>query len=123
MVRDRAEWLPFMLVEGVSFFKDDSRMSNYLAASLKSHILTLCISILLLLLSGLPALLLATDEISVTREKEKTIYTIDSGDENRLEQERERDKAWDMLKNMPVVIDKGLGPPRKEKPPQVAPGK
>ena len=64
--------------------------------------LILCISMLLFLVSGPQPSRCAQDEIRVSREKDKTVYSIDSNDENRLQQERERDKAWDMLKNMRI---------------------
>jgi hypothetical protein len=92
--------------------------------------LLLCISMLLLLVSGPRPSLCARDEITVSREKDKTVYSIDSDDENRLQQERERDKAWDMLRNMPVIIDKRqVNPlpaqpgPVQGQPVQSAPGK
>jgi hypothetical protein len=92
--------------------------------------LILCISMLLFLVSGPQPSRCAQDEIRVSREKDKTVYSIDSSDENRLQQERERDKAWDMLRNMPVIIDKRqVNPmpvqpgPVQGQPVQPAPGK
>ncbi len=75
-------------------------------------IVTLGSSILLFFVSGLQAPLLAQDEISVQREKDKTVYTIGSCGENRREEAAERDKAWDMLRNMPVIIDGRQGQPK-----------
>ena len=85
--------------------------------NLKRSMLILCISMLLFLVSGPQPSRCAQDEIRVSREKDKTVYSIDSSDENRLQQERERDKAWDMLRNMPVIIDK-----RQVNPMPVQPG-
>lgn len=41
--------------------------------------------------------------IDVKRDKEKTVYTIGPGD-RRYEME-ERDRAWDMLRNMTPIVD------------------
>ena len=85
--------------------------------------LSLCAGMLLFSSSGPQSLLFAQDEIGVSRDKEKTVYTIDSSDESRQQQEKERDRAWDMLKNMPIIIDKRPGQPVPGQPPQPAPGK
>ena len=74
-------------------------------ANLKRSMLIFSISLLLFVVSGPQLSLSAQDEITVSRDKDKTVYSIDSNDENRLQQENERDKAWDMLRNMPVIID------------------
>jgi hypothetical protein len=116
------EWLPIISVEWVPFLKDD-KLSSCRPANLKQCMQYLCISILLLLLFGVQSLLLAQDEISVSRDKDKTVYTIESGDENRQEQAKEKDRAWDMLNNMPIIIDKRQGRPAQSKPPQPAPSK
>jgi hypothetical protein len=80
----------------------DDKTSSLGATNLKWYVLSLCISILLYLVSGLQSPLFAQDDIRVSREKDKTVYSIDGNNENRLQQERERDKAWDMLKNMRI---------------------
>ena len=101
------------------------RVTNF-----KHYMLLLCISILLFLVSGPQPSLCAQGEINVSREKDRTVYSIDSSDENRLQEERERDKAWDMLRNMPVIIDgRQVHPmpvkpgPVQGQPVQPAPGK
>lgn len=65
---------------------------------------------LLILLFGLWSPLIA-DEMEVKRDKEKTTYTIGGSEENRREEAKERDKAWDMLKHMPIIIDGRTGQP------------
>lgn len=90
------------------------------ATSLKRYALLLGVSILLFLVYGPRSYLYAKDEISVSREKDKTVYSIDSNDESRLQQEKERDKAWDMLRNMPVIINKRQGQPKPVQPAQPA---
>lgn len=61
--------------------------------------------VLLLLTSSSPRPLLAQTQISLERDKEKTVYTIGSNNQVRQEEAAERDKTWDMLKNMGVVLD------------------
>jgi hypothetical protein len=84
--------------------KDDKTIGRRMV-NIKRYALILSISALLFVVSGQQVSLCAQDEIGVSRDKDKTVYSIDSNDEDRLQQERERDKAWDMLRNMPVVID------------------
>jgi hypothetical protein len=60
-----------------------------------------CLGVLFIMalpLSGLAA----DDQISVKRDQDKTVYTIGPDTQNRQEEEKERDKAWDMLKNMRI---------------------
>lgn len=109
-------------VEKIPSLKND-KTSSCGSAKQRRYMLSLCAGMLLFLSSGLQSLLFAQDEINVSRDREKTVYTIDSSDENRQEQEKERDRAWDMLKNMPIIIDKKPGQPLPGKPVQPAPGK
>lgn len=52
------------------------------------------------------------DEMTVVRDKDKTVYTIGSSGNNRKEEEKDREKSWEMLKNMNIIIDKRHpGPP------------
>ncbi len=72
----------------------------------------------LLVTSVSKAPLFAEDDISVRRDSDKTVYTIDSGDESKLRQQRQRDEALEVLRNTPVIIDgRGTYPP----PPPVRP--
>ncbi len=73
-------------------------------------------------ISGVHSSLVAEDDISVTRDDDKTVYSIDGGDDARRQQERERDQAIDMLKNMPVIIDGRRGQPLPPRPVQPTPG-
>lgn len=109
--------------------KDDKAPGRRMA-NLKLSIVIFFISLLLFVVSGPRLSLSAQEEITVSRDKDKTVYSIDSNDENRLQQEYERDKAWDMLRNMPVIIDQRqvhpmpVNPgPMQGKPIQPAPGK
>lgn len=100
--------------------KDDKARGRRMA-NLKRYILILSISLLLCVVSGPRLSLSAQDEIRVSRDKDKTVYSIDSNDENRLQQEKERDKAWDMLRNMPVIIDGRQNQPMPVRPVQPGP--
>ncbi len=95
-------------------------MSYSKGAKMTRYIVTIGGSILFFFVSALQAPLLAQEEINVKREKDKTVYTIGSCGDNRREEAAERDKAWDMLKNMPVIIDGRQGqtrPPGPVSPP------
>jgi hypothetical protein len=85
----------------------------------------LFIGLSLLVISGVHSSAFAEDDISVTRDDDKTVYSIDDGDEARRQQERDRNQAIDMLKNMPVITDGRRGqplPPRPVQPVQPTPG-
>ena len=95
--------------------------SNRGKTNLKRYAFSLCLSILLFPVLGLQSPLFAQDDISVRRDKDKTVYTIDGEDENKQLQERERERAWDMLRNMPVIIDGRKGQPTPVQPGPVQP--
>jgi hypothetical protein len=84
---------------------NDDKANGRRLANLKCYLLVLSVSLLFFVVSGPHLSFCAQDELSVSRDKDKTVYSIDSCDENRLQQEKERDRAWDMLRNMPVIID------------------
>ncbi len=101
-------------------------LKHFIASSrgktnLKRYAFSLCVSILLFPVLGLQSPLSAQDDISVRRDEDKTVYTIDSEDENKQLQERERERAWDMLRNMPVIIDGRKGQPVPVQPGPVQP--
>lgn len=48
-------------------------------------------------------------EIEVKRDKETTTYAIGSSQERKdgtTEEEKDKEKAWDMLRNSNIIIDK-----------------
>jgi hypothetical protein len=47
----------------------------------------------------------AKDTMEVVRDKDKTVYTIDSDDSYRREEERDKERAWQMLQNGNFWID------------------
>jgi hypothetical protein len=49
------------------------------------------------------------DAMEVTRDDEKTTYTVgplEKNSQGKSEVEKERERAWDMLKHMNIIIDK-----------------
>jgi hypothetical protein len=80
------------------------------AANFGRYVLTIVSgSMLILLIAGLEAPLYAKDTLDITRDEEKTVYSIGSSDEKRREEAKDKEKAWDMLKNMGVIVDKRQG--------------
>ncbi len=59
-----------------------------------------------LLLVPWPSSAETREEMTVVRDKEKTVYTIGSNGENKKEEEKDREKSWEMLKNMNIIIDR-----------------
>ena len=101
----------------------DDQMSRRGVTNLRPYILSVCISALIFILSGLESRLFAQDELGLKREKDRTVYTIDDSDEYRQEQARDKDRAWDMLQHMPVLIGNGTVKPTPVQPAQTAPSK
>jgi hypothetical protein len=105
------------------------------------HNLSLCIGgILLLYLFGIQPVC-ADDALNVKRESEKTVYTVGASEEKnnaldaqhdkektvysigsnktkRDEEVKDKERSWDMLKNMGIVIDESQGKPSHNKHPQ-----
>jgi hypothetical protein len=80
-------------------------------------------SILCIFLGGLllPLALHAQDAIRVQRDRDKTVYTIGSNPPTK--QEDQEDKAWEMLKNMGIIVDRRKGQSLQNPPAQPAPVK
>ena len=60
-------------------------------------------------MSGFLTNAISKDSIEVTRDKEKTTYSIGPSEKKsneKTEEEKDKERAWDMLKNMNTVIDK-----------------
>ncbi len=65
-------------------------------------------SILLLfffIFCGIPADLPAT-EMDVKKDDQKTVYTIGPNDRGRYEEEKDKERAWEMLRNTGVILDR-----------------
>jgi hypothetical protein len=49
------------------------------------------------------------EAMEITKDEDKTTYTIGSSEEKKdgmTEEERDKERAWEMLKNMGVIINK-----------------
>ena len=52
---------------------------------------------------------LASDDLKIVRDKQGTTWSVGSDESReraRAEEERDKDRAWDMLKNQSIIIDK-----------------
>jgi len=59
--------------------------------------------------TGLLTNAVGKDTMEVTRDKDKTTYAIgpsERGNQGKTDEEKERERAWDMLKHMNIIIDK-----------------
>ena len=56
--------------------------------------------------------LYAQAPITVERDQDKTVYTIGSNSQIKQEEAAEKDKTWDMLKSMGVVVDQRKNRPQ-----------
>jgi hypothetical protein len=64
-------------------------------------------TLVLILVSGFVASAGSEDTIEVIRDKDKTTYSIGPSEKKNNEKtEEDKERAWDMLKNMNNVIDK-----------------
>jgi len=52
---------------------------------------------------------LCGEDLKVTKDKDTTTYTVGSSESRKKaieEEERDKERAWDMLKNSNIIIDK-----------------
>jgi hypothetical protein len=66
-------------------------------------------TVLLILVSGSFTKVISKDDMEVRRDKDKTTYSIGPSEKKnneKTEEEKDKERAWDMLKNMNTVIDK-----------------
>jgi hypothetical protein len=62
-----------------------------------------------ILTSGSVTIAISEDKIEVIRDKDKTTYSIGPSEKKnneKTEEEKDKERAWDMLKNMNNIIDK-----------------
>jgi hypothetical protein len=72
-----------------------------------TFILSVCTTCLCLLFApGYRSILYAGSDLTITSDKDKTTYTIGSDESGKKEDEKERERAWDMLKNMQINAEK-----------------
>jgi choline-glycine betaine transporter len=65
--------------------------------------------VLLILMSGSFTKAISKDDMEVRRDKDKTTYSIGPSEKKnneKTEEEKDKERAWDMLKNMNTIIDK-----------------
>jgi hypothetical protein len=79
--------------------------------------------LLLFVASLLEAPLFAASDLDIKRDDEKTVYTIGPSERGRREEDMQKDRAWDMLRNMGVIMDKRQGQTTKRQGAQPATGK
>ena len=85
-------------------------MRSHEAGKQRKHTSILLMGALLLFLAwGLQAPLFAAGDLDVKRDDEKTVYTIGPSERGRREEDMQKDRAWDMLRNMGVIMDKRQG--------------
>ena len=65
----------------------------------------LCAAAAYVLPMGLVSSAAAKDTMEVVRDKDKTVYTIDSDDRDAREEARDKERAWQMLQNGNFIID------------------
>ena len=53
-----------------------------------------------------PVILYGAGEMTITNDKDKTVYTIGPDETGRKEEARDKERAWDMLKNMSIHTGK-----------------
>lgn len=52
---------------------------------------------------------ICSDDLTVVKDKEGTTWSVGSGqsrEKAQAEEDRDKDRAWDMLKNQSIIIDK-----------------
>lgn len=59
----------------------------------------------LILLMGMTVPAGAKETLEVVRDKDKTSYVIDSDDSGAREEERDKERAWQMLQNGGIWVD------------------
>lgn len=68
--------------------------------------MTVAAMVILLIFSILiPSVCQGDERINLERKEESTVYTIRSG-EQKDEEEKDKERAWEMLNNMGIRIDK-----------------
>ena len=66
-------------------------------------------TVLFIFMTGFLTLVISKDGPEVARDKDKTTYSIGPSEKRRnekTEEEKDKEQAWDMLKNMNIIIDK-----------------
>jgi hypothetical protein len=64
---------------------------------------------LFIFMTGFLTPVISEDGLEVARDKDKTTYSIGPSEKRKnekTEEEKDKERAWDMLKNMNIIIDK-----------------
>ncbi len=75
-------------------------MGRFFMTVLVAFAVSLCIAT-----DGFVATASSNDQLKVERDRDKTVYSLDSDEKYDREQQREQERAWDMLKNQNLLID------------------
>ncbi len=62
-----------------------------------------------LVFPGLVSVCFSADDLKITRDKEGTTWSVgsdESREKKRAEEDRDKEQAWDMLKNQSIILDK-----------------
>ena len=90
---------------------NDDHRCRYITAT-ESGFSVACFLIVILALLLAPQHVVAEDDMKITHDKDKTTYTIGpSGKdkEGKTEYEKDKERSWDMLRNMNIIIDPSQG--------------
>jgi hypothetical protein len=72
----------------------------------KRNVMRFCIgNLIFLMLSSVLFVAFGKEPIDVQKDNDKTVYTIGSGKEQKDEYQEDKKNAWDMLKNMNIILD------------------
>jgi hypothetical protein len=59
--------------------------------------------------AGMTSVSFGADDLTITKDKDGTTWSVgsdESRDKRRAEEERDKDRAWDMLQNSSIMFDK-----------------
>jgi hypothetical protein len=90
--------------------KGKKKLYNYIM-SFSKYLLkgSLVVSVhIFLLIPGLLPNAIGKDTMEIKRDENKTVYSIGSSQDKKdgkTEDEKDKDRAWDMLKHMNIIID------------------
>ncbi len=69
----------------------------------------ICLSTFLLVSLIIVSACLGADDLKITKDKDGTTWSVgseESRDQRRAEEDRDRDRAWNMLQNQSIILDK-----------------
>jgi len=96
--------------------KERSRFAERSRTTFTLWVCTTCLC--LLFAPGYRSILYAGSDLTITDDKDKTTYKIGSDECRKKEEEKERERAWDMLKNMQINAEKQRRNQQQSPPPR-----